>query len=249
MGVAMIESLGMQGPGRIPLGMRFYAVGDVHGMADALRGVMDRIDSDMGRRPPRVCFEIYLGDLVDRGPDSAGVLRMLEQRSRSRNVHVLLGNHEFYMQRALGDAAAFKAWLGFGGTATLRSYGLDIHADGALTAAEVRRAQGLLGKMMDPGVKALLASCLPLVRIGSFIFVHAGIRPNVPLGLQRLEDLTTIRQGFLDQDGPNDFTVVHGHTPVPAITFSRSRINLDTGCVAGGPLSCIAGENDRIWTV
>lgn len=231
-------------PAQIPPSMRLYVVGDVHGMIDLLNDTFRRIDLDLESAPVPVPLEIYLGDMVDRGPDSRGVLDALLARSAQRNVICLTGNHELMMMRGLNDLGVFKDWLQLGGSATLQSYGLapeTIRPDAA-TQREFRRR-------LTPPVLDFLMSLQPSFKMGDYLFVHAGIRPGVPFALQSIQDLTSIRREFLTSEMHFGFIVVHGHTPCDAVEIRANRINLDTGAYKGGPLTCVAFEDIAIRRV
>ena len=206
-----------------------YAVGDVHGRLDLLERAFDRIAAHAGRRPYRV---ITLGDYVDRGPDSAGVIAFLMRRQAEADVVCLKGNHEDMMLRSLeGDDGAMRAWLSNGGLETLRSY-------------RARPDSDLRDGIADAHLAWL--SALPLaVRDAHRIFVHAGLEPGVPLNQQDEATLLWIRGPFLRAPaGAFEAHVVHGHTPLwdekpePAEPeLLAHRTNLDTGAYFTGVLT------------
>lgn len=206
------------------------AVGDIHGRADLLTLMFDRIDAlDLEESP----VEIYLGDYVDRGPDSAHVIELLIARGRAgRDLVCLLGNHETMFLRALEDDGAFKAWLRHGGLATALSYGVS-------PATNPARFREALVAAVPPAHKAFLRALRPSWRAGDYVFVHAGIRPGVALERQSETDLTTIREPFLSAQHDFGFTVVHGHTPEPRPAFRDHRIGLDTGAFNTSRLSAL----------
>lgn len=217
-------------PGRLPEGLRVYAIGDVHGCLEPLLALHRQIALDWDRRPAARCVLVYLGDYIDRGPDSAGVLGMLSQGGPpavpQAEVITLRGNHEAMMLAALEAGPGSMAedlWLWNGGDATLSSYG---HRGGALRLPAPHRAwlQGLRLHW----------------QAGDYFFVHGGIDPRRPLEAQREQDLLWIREPFLSWPRPLPMVVVHGHTPSRAPELRRSRIGIDTGAVAGGPLTCLA---------
>ncbi len=231
-------------PAQIPASVRIYAVGDVHGMADLLAGTFARIDRDLAERPVPVAIEVYLGDLVDRGPDSASVLRMLIARKAEREVVCLAGNHELMMMRALNDLDALEEWLTFGGVATLESFGMmpdAIRVDATTQTAMRRRFQAPIADF--------LMSLQRSFAIGDYVFVHAGLRPGVPFALQDIDDLTGIRGEFLTSEQHFGFVVVHGHTPCASVEIRSNRINIDTGAYHTGVLTCLAFEADGIRSV
>jgi serine/threonine protein phosphatase 1 len=226
-------------PGRLPPGLRVYAIGDVHGCADRLVALYAAIDADLAARPsPSEALLLHLGDYVDRGPDSAGVLEALLNPSGLAGagaIH-LLGNHEAMMleacaARAPPDALAF--WMANGGLATLESYGTDPHEPEWLARIPCAHL-------------ALLRNCPLQQRLGDYLFVHAGVRPDVPLDRQDPEDLLWIREPFLSWRGKLESVVVHGHTPMPVPTIRPHRIGIDTGACFGGDLTCLVLEEGRM---
>ena len=234
-------------PGWLPAGLRVYAIGDPHGCAARLAALHRAIAEDAARRPPvgpgaaaedARALVVHLGDYVDRGPDSAGVLALLRGPCPIPGgawVH-LAGNHEQMMLAALdpdAEAEVVGFWLDNGGAATLESYGADPR-DRRSWAAVPRRDLDLLRGL--PGSLAL----------GGYLFAHAGVRPDVPLYRQDPMDLAWIREPFLSWRGALGAVVVHGHTPARGPEVLAHRIGLDTGAVYGGPLTCAVLEGERI---
>ena len=209
------------------------AVGDIHGRADLLERLFHKIDR---MTEETRATEIYLGDYVDRGADSRRVIALLLDRRQSGKALVLLrGNHETMFLRALEDDASLLAWLNYGGLATLTSYG--VNAENAFRdPASVRAA---LNDAMPQQHKDFLQNLPLFYRDGEFLFVHAGIRPNVPLDHQTETDLTTIREPFLSSSEDFGFVVVHGHTPGEYPVLRDNRIGLDTGAFHTSRLTAI----------
>jgi serine/threonine protein phosphatase 1 len=207
-----------------------YAVGDIHGRSDLLDRVFKAIDRNRLLDPDKRALEIYLGDYVDRGPDSAGVIARLRQRASERPVRLLLGNHEAMFMDFLGGKSERK-WLENGGAATAFSYGVDPRLGSDLQEA--------LTRAVPPDDLVFLNSLRPSFRYGPYFFVHAGIRPNRPIENQSLDDLIWIRKEFLDHPGSFGPIVVHGHTPNAEPDFRPNRINLDTGAFATNRLTCL----------
>lgn len=225
-------------PATLPAGRRVYAIGDVHGCLDRLVALHERIRRDLAERPVADPVLVHLGDYVDRGPDSAGVVRRL-MTDGVPGVHRvdLLGNHEDMLLRAVDTAEpeALAHWLGNGGLAALRSWGVT-----TLPAPDA------LGGLIPPDHLAFLRG-LPLYhREGGYLFVHAGLRPGLPLERQSRDDLVWIREPFLSWSGGFGAVVVHGHTPMAAPVVKRNRIGVDTGAVLGGPLTCLVLEASRL---
>ncbi len=225
-------------PGSLPPGARVYAVGDVHGCAAALAQLLAWIRADLAARPVARATQVLLGDLIDHGPDSAGVIDLLAGGTPVPGAALvaLCGDHERMLLDALaGESAAATDWLAAGGGATLRSWGLPEDLPRAAWAANLPPAQ--LGFL-----RGLRLS----YRAGDYLFVHAGLRPGVPPSRQRAEDLLSIRQPFLSEPAAFGVVVVHGHSVAPMPEIAAHRIGLDTGAGLGGALSCAVLEDDRI---
>jgi serine/threonine protein phosphatase 1 len=229
---------------RIPDGVRIYAVGDIHGRADLLNDLMARIQDDIRDDRPARPVLVFLGDYVDRGPDSREVLGLLLAHSESMEMVALKGNHEAMILEFLKKPTALEEWRQFGGIETLVSYGLipplkpDARAQIALSAA--------LNRLVPEYQRRWLETLPTSWALGDFFFVHAGVRPGVPLGSQREEDLLWIREDFLLHEGDFGKMIVHGHTPVSQPDFRPNRINIDTGAYATGRLTCLRLEGNEV---
>jgi serine/threonine protein phosphatase 1 len=227
----------IQAPGRLPRGRRVYAIGDVHGHLDRLQILHRLIAEDLATRPIPNAVLIHLGDYIDQGPDSAGVLTHLAGlRLPGVQVVNLLGDHERMLLDAIdGDKAAATDWLWAGGRESLASWGL--HEDLPREAwADVFPADHV----------AFLRSLMLTHREGDYLFVHAGLRPGVALRNQAREDLLTIRQPFLASEAEFGAIVVHGHSSHPTVPILPNRIGLDTGAGIGGKLTCAVLEEGGI---
>jgi serine/threonine protein phosphatase 1 len=193
---------------------------------------------------------VHVGDLVDRGPDSRGVIQFLiDGIGRGENWVALKGNHDQMFADFLESADAPVAWDGadwlrptFGGAATLASYGLgpiegrsltEIHAEALTRVPEAHRE--------------FLAGLKLWFRAGEAVFVHAGIRPGVAMEAQDEEDLIWIRAPFLFDTTDHGALIVHGHTPVDEVTHYGNRLDIDTGAGFGRALSAVAVEGRRAW--
>jgi serine/threonine protein phosphatase 1 len=230
---------------RAPEGLRLYAIGDVHGRADLLAEMHIRIARDLARRPAADWRVIHLGDYVDRGPDSARVLALLVDYQRGGHAEFLLGNHDSFLQEFLADpeGADLDLWILNGGAETLRSFGVDpLLVMLAADDAAFRQLCARVDEAVPGEVRAFVAGLAPMVRYGDFAFVHAGVRPGVPLEEQELFDLIWIREPFLLSEADHGAVVVHGHTPVDAVEVRPNRIGIDTGAVFGGNLTCLVLE-------
>jgi serine/threonine protein phosphatase 1 len=224
-----------------PSDTRIYAVGDIHGRADLLSEIIARIDDDIRRRPIAHTIEVYLGDYVDRGPQSKTVIDLLTVRLVANGAVCLRGNHEAVMEGFLQDPAILEYWLPLGAMQTLASYGIELH--------ENETAFSLHRRFLDafPRAHELFMQCLRnQFSCGDFLFVHAGIRPGVPLDDQDPNDLIWIRDEFLDDTRSHKRFIVHGHTPVPHPEIRRNRINIDTAAWRTGALTCVAIEGSTI---
>jgi serine/threonine protein phosphatase 1 len=225
-----------------PADTRIYAVGDIHGRADLLSEITARIDDDIRRRPIAHTVEVYLGDYVDRGPHSRTVIDLLAVRLVANRAVCLRGNHEAVMEGFLQDPAILQYWEPLGGMQTLASYGVELQVD-ADTALDLHR------RFLDafPRAHELFIQCLRnQFSCGDFLFVHAGIRPNIPIDQQDANDLIWIRNEFLESTRDHERFIVHGHTPVPHPDIRHNRINIDTGAWRTGTLTCIAIEGSTI---
>ena len=221
---------------RAPRGLRIYALGDVHGCDGALAEAHERIERDLRDRPPEDWRVIHVGDYIDRGPDSRAVIERLIDRLGRGRCYCLRGNHEQMAIDVLLEAGerAGELWLRNGGVETLASYGLDLRRIGGLPAL-----RDALLQVVPPAHQQFLLGLPHLVRFGDYAFVHAGIRPGRPLAAQTARDLVWIREPFLGDPRDHGPVVVHGHTPVGTVEVAPNRINIDTGAVFGGSLTCL----------
>jgi serine/threonine protein phosphatase 1 len=229
-------------PPRVPEGMTVTAIGDVHGQLDLLEPILREIEARAARQRQRRHVVVLLGDLIDRGPNSAGVIERLVRGVAGCEVVGLRGNHEDAMLAFLaGDVSAGRAWLDFGGIATLTSYG--ITATFAPTQRDVAALSSQLAARLPPAHFAFLRDLSLTATIGDYLFVHAGLRPGRSLEQQTDQDLVWIREEFLRCETRFEKKVVHGHTPVPLPDFRDNRINLDTGAYSTGRLTAAVFED------
>lgn len=236
-------------PARVPDGVRIYAIGDVHGRLDLLERLIDRIREDLRVRTPARVELILLGDLIDRGPDSAGVVERAMALASDDEFHVsvLAGNHEEVFLRALaGDARAMKLLVRIGGRATLTSYGVTDAEYGELDYPELT---ALLAERVPPEHVAFIERFDDSIVIGDYIFVHAGIRPGVALEAQKTSDLRWIRDEFLGHKGAHGGVIVHGHSITEDVDRQANRIGIDTGAFASGRLTALALEGADSWVI
>ncbi|MGC6399103.1 metallophosphoesterase family protein [Sphingomonas sp. FW199] len=235
-------------PGRIPDGMRVYAIGDVHGRLDLLDALLARIDAEDAARGPAERHLVFLGDLMDRGPDSAGVIdRVMRLAQADPRVRLLIGNHEEVMISALeGKREALRLFHRIGGRPTMHSYGV---SEAEIMAADWDELAAAFQAAVPPEHLAFLKSGEDLIEIGDYAFVHAGIHPDVPLAQQKVADLRWIREPFLTHRAALPRIVVHGHTITDGVEWMTGRIGVDTGAYASGRLSALAIEGDERWIV
>jgi serine/threonine protein phosphatase 1 len=226
-------------PASLPPDQRVYAIGDVHGCLDQLAAIHALIADDLTARPVREPLLVHLGDYVDRGVDSAGVVARLAEREALPDVPTvnLMGNHEHMMLDAIasGEAEAVELWLANGGAESLASWDVPRSAQPADWAGYLPRPHLLF--LRDLAVRH---------EAGGYLFVHAGVRPGIPLERQSRHDLMWIREPFLSSKGSFGAVVVHGHTPRQEPVVRPNRIGVDTGAVLGGVLTCVVLEADRL---
>ena len=230
-----------------PPGIRIYAIGDIHGRADLLRLMLEKVDADRRQRPVDWPILLFIGDYVDRGPSSREVLDiLLKSRGTSESIF-LKGNHETFISRFLEDPAVLCEWRLCGGLETLLSYGLKP------TFSPDERERTKLSEELARAISidhlAFLNSLQLSFRCGGFLFAHAGIRPGVPVADQDEKDLLWIREDFLGSEAPFGVFVVHGHTPVRAPEMRSNRLNIDTGAFATGRLTCAIIEGSTIMAL
>lgn len=225
-----------------------YAIGDIHGQLEMLQTALLRIEAD-GGPDARV---VFLGDYVDRGPNSRGVLDLLIEGQRAgRNWVMVRGNHDRMMARFVQDCevadshlpVAFS-WLHprLGGRETLASYGVDVTDNDRIIYAHQRAVEAVPPQHLD------FLNALPNYhQEGEMLFVHAGIRPGLPLEQQSENDLIWIRNEFLIEAAPHPWLIVHGHTPVDQAEHCGNRVNLDAGAGYGRPLATAVFEGRKCW--
>jgi serine/threonine protein phosphatase 1 len=222
--------------------MTLYLVGDIHGRLDLLREVHRRIDADKARRGGGPAREIYLGDYIDRGPSSAGVVTQLLERAAHVETVFLRGNHEQMLLDLLNGHNCLEDWLHVGGTATMLSYGVAPRLLTRLVSPAAIRRQ--LEAALPDGHRRFYEQTELYARLGPYLAVHAGLRPGLPLDAQIPMDLLSIRREFLQFTGDLGFIVVHGHTPAMAPELRPNRINIDTGAFATNRLTSLRIDAD-----
>lgn len=232
---------------RIPDGVRVYAIGDVHGCAELLDQLLAAIDADHAGRPAAKRLIVFLGDLVDRGPDSAGVIEraMALKEELGDAVRFLAGNHEEVMLgAATGDEKLLRFFCRIGGRETILSYGLSREE---YLELDVPQLAARMPSLIPQRHLDFLAAFEDRIVIGDYAFVHAGIRPGVPIDEQRPKDLRWIREEFILEEEPFEKIIVHGHTISERVNECPNRIGIDTGAYNSGVLTALALEGDRRW--
>lgn len=220
---------------------RLYAVGDIHGRLDLLDQLIDAIRRDAENYAGNT-LTVTLGDYVDRGPSSRGVLERLATNPFPGGYIALKGNHEAMLERFIKQPEIGDYWRRLGGLETLDSFGIPVAPVmmGKNYAEAARQLQAALSPTHTEFLKSLRTS----ITVGRFFLCHAGVRPGVPFADQNEEDLLWIRDDFLNSEMNFGKIVVHGHTPVREPEFRSNRINIDTGAFATGRLTCVIFEGD-----
>ncbi len=225
-------------PGTLPAGVRVYAIGDVHGCAERLRALHAQIAGDVLGRPATRVVIVHLGDYIDRGPDSAGVIETLVRPPPIQGAQAvnLMGNHERCMLDAVGGSLPSQTdWMFNGGANALASWGIDPLASWSNWKSAIpQRHLAFIGGLSSS------------FRLGGYFFAHAGVRPGISLDDQSESDLLSIRHMFLSSAADFGAVVVHGHTPADEPVVRANRIGIDTGAVFGGRLTCAVLEGDRV---
>lgn len=231
-----------------PKGRRAYAIGDIHGRLDLLELLLTRLEGDLEARPRRETYIVFLGDLIDRGPQSAEVVeRLRTYRPAAAQCLFLAGNHEEVLLRLVaGEHGLLDSYLRFGGAECLASYGLDPVRLGALPEAV---ALSNIADAIPSSHVEFLKSFADTFRFGDYLFVHAGIRPGVEVSDQSQADLRWIRYPFLDDERDHGFIVVHGHTISAGVEERPNRIGIDTGAYRTGRLTALGIEGQERWII
>lgn len=220
---------------------------DIHGRADLLEQMFAVIDRDLAGTTNIRPLHVYLGDYIDRGPETRETIELLIDRARRHESVFLKGNHEIMLCEVARNEAAFDSWCEFGGLQTLVSYGLR-----PSRRPEFPEQKELVREMVDkiPTMHWHFFQMLrPYFVCGDFFFAHAGVRPGVPLNQQKEDDLCWIRAEFLESTENFGKYIVHGHSPVISPDIRRNRINIDTGAYATGNLTLLTIQGGRLLAV
>ncbi|MCK0129139.1 metallophosphoesterase [Erythrobacter sp. F6033] len=229
----------------VPEGTRYYVIGDIHGRLDLYAALIKAIEEDDNAREQADTHIILLGDLVDRGPDSAGVIKLTRKWQKKRNVRVLAGNHEEMFLQSFEKPDILRHFLKHGGRETILSYGISKKQFNAMTLEEMH---AMLPKIIPQSDRDYIEAFEEMIIAGDYAFVHAGVDPTQPLNAQKRSDLFWIRDRFLNHEGPLEKVVVHGHTIFDSVMDCGNRIGVDTGAFRSGVLTALVleGEDRRI---
>ncbi len=226
----------------IPAGRRAYAIGDIHGRLDLFERMIDAIEADDAASGPAETTVILLGDLVDRGADSAGVVDRARRWQAQRDVRILSGNHEEMFLRSMEEVDVLRHFLRHGGRETVLSYGV---GKKEFADATLEETQELMRRHVPEDDIAFIRGFEDMVAMGDYLFVHAGIQPGIPLEGQEPRDMRWIREPFLSHSEPHDHVVVHGHTIRDRPEDKGNRIGIDTGAFRTGRLTALALEGTK----
>jgi serine/threonine protein phosphatase 1 len=213
---------------------------------DLFEEIIRAVEADDAARPPAQTTMILLGDLVDRGPDSAGVIASARAWQARRPVRIIAGNHEEMFLLAFEKEDVLRAFLRHGGRETVLSYPVD---PVAYAGADYPGVQALMNAAVPLGDREFIAGFEPSIQVGDYLFVHAGIAPGVPIEDQKPGDLRWIREPFLSHPGDHGCIVVHGHTITEEPQIRPNRIGIDTGAFNSGRLTALCLEGTDRWLI
>lgn len=230
----------------VPAGQRIYAIGDVHGCLTLLEQLLEQIDADHLSRSPAEKHLIFLGDLMDRGPDSRGVVeRVMQLCTASPNNRCIAGNHEELFIRAFeADTKITPTFHRAGGRETMLSYGM---GEAVYDDSDSQQLAELVCHYVPKAHIDFLSGLADWVQAGDYLFVHAGIRPGRPLADQKQSDMRWIREEFTKSEQDHGMIVIHGHSITEFVDDQPNRIGIDTGAFATGKLTAIALEGTDRW--
>ena len=228
----------------VPEGTRYYAIGDIHGCYHLFDALIDAIEEDDAAAPEADTTVVLLGDLVDRGPDSAKVVSRARKWGRKRKVRYLADNHEQMFLESFEDLSVLRHFVKHGGRQTLLSYGVTRRDYDKLPLAEL---QERIRELVPQKHRDFLATFEEIIVAGDYAFVHAGVEPTRTLDDQARKDLLWIRDRFLRHNEPFEKVIVHGHTIFEEVEHRPHRIGVDTGAFRFGRLTALVleGETQR----
>ena len=241
----------LTGPASLPAGIRLYAVGDVHGHIAELDALLDKIRSDHQRRGPvSSALLVFLGDYIDRGPDSKAVIsRLLDLSSPAGGgftCHCLMGNHEASLLQFLDNPQQSELWFQYGALETLASYGVSPLTGHSRPERRTDMRDQLLAALPSSHLD-FFRSLPPCLHLGEYLFVHAGIRPGLLPEEQAPDDMIWMREPFLSSTANHGVMVVHGHTITEKPDLQKNRIGIDTGVYESGCLTALGLEGTQQW--
>jgi serine/threonine protein phosphatase 1 len=222
---------------------RLYVIGDIHGRSDLLDRMIVTISADLAANPVEECLTVTLGDYIDRGPDSRGVLDRLTANPFPTRFIALKGNHELMFESFLRDPSVADEWRRFGGLETLTSYGIPVGS--VMRGQGYEEAAQALNAAVPRSHLEFIGALRTSFAVGRYFLCHAGIRPGVALERQSVEDLLWIRGAFLNSRADFGKIVVHGHTPAEEPEVLANRINIDTGAYMTNRLTCVVLGKSR----
>ncbi len=231
----------------VPEGKRIYAIGDVHGCKSLLEDLLEKINKDNAQRGAAETEIIFLGDLIDRGPDSAGVLDLcIDLKKTNKSVHFLMGNHEEMFLEAVVDRIPklMRFFLRVGGTETLLSY--DILRNDFMSM-DIEELCEFIPQLIPQEHIDFIQNFDEHIIIGDYMFVHAGIKPGVALDEQKPKHLRWIREDFIDNKSPHGKIIVFGHTIFDEVREKNNHIGIDTGAYKNNLLTALCLEGDERW--
>jgi len=234
-------------PASLPKGTRIYAIGDIHGRLDLLETLLAEIKTDVAMYPILRSVYVFLGDYIDRGKWSRETIDRLIKHGEEHESVFLRGNHEQLAIACLNDRARIDQWLRLGGTETLASYG--VVSDLSTNRKRIAETQFAFNNAISPAHFQFFRTLRNSFSCGDYFFAHAGAKPKVDLSRQSESDLLWIRGTFLNSDHDFGKIIVHGHTPVGEVEVRINRINVDTGAVATGRLTCLVLEDQAAWVI
>lgn len=226
----------------VPPHTRYYVIGDIHGRLDLYEAMIGAIEYDAAGASGTEIRIILLGDLVDRGPDSAGVLARTRAWQTQRNVRVLAGNHEEMFLKSFTRPEALRHFVKHGGRETLLSFGFSTKQ---LRNLDIDELFALLPRLIPQSERDYIAAFEDIIIAGDYAFVHAGIDPERPINEQKRSDLLWIRERFLSHSGPLPKVIVHGHTIFDRVMDCGNRIGIDTGAFRSGVLTALVLEGGQ----
>lgn len=227
---------------RVPSGERFYVIGDVHGCLDLFKALIASIEQDDRNSGKAKTTVILLGDLIDRGMDSRGVIELAMRWGEARQVRFLAGNHEDMFLQAFTDVNRLRQFVKHGGRETILSYGIPLDRYNELSLTELLAE---LPTLVPKEHREFIQSFEEYIVAGDYLFAHAGIEPGTPLEEQSRKNLLWIRDRFLAHAGHHSHVVVHGHTIFDEVDDCGNRIGIDTGAYRTGRLTALVLEDDQ----